>query len=58
MLGPSFPVLDVMGEAFLARVEVDRGDPLTRFQQRNRDMHRDSGFSRAALLVAENNAEG
>ena len=41
VLRPGLAVLDVMGEALLARVEVDRGDPLARLQQRDRDMHRD-----------------
>ena len=39
-LGPGAPVIDVVGEALLARVEVDRGDPLASLQQRDRDMHR------------------
>ncbi len=34
-------VLDVMGKALLERVEADRGYPLARLQQRDRDMHRD-----------------
>ena len=58
VLGPGFAVLDVMGEAFLPRVEVDRGDALPGLQQRDRDMHRDRGFSRPTLFVAENNAKG
>ena len=41
MLRPGLTVFDVMGEALLARVEVDRGDPLASLQQRDRDMHRD-----------------
>jgi len=31
VLGPSFAVLEIMGEAFLPRVEVDRGDALPAF---------------------------
>jgi hypothetical protein len=31
---------------------------LPRLQQRDRDMHRDRGFSRTALFVAEHNAKG
>jgi hypothetical protein len=43
-----------MREALLARVEIDRGDALTGFQQRDGDVQRSRGFSRATLLVAEN----
>jgi hypothetical protein len=46
-------LLDVMGEALLAAVEVDGGDALAGFQQRNRDMQGGGGFARTALLVAE-----
>ncbi len=41
MLRPGLTVFDVMGEALLARVEVDGGDPLPSLQQRDRDVHRD-----------------
>ena len=58
MLGPGLTVLDVMGETLLARVAVDRRDPLASLQQRDRDMHRDRGFARPTLFVAENNAKG
>jgi hypothetical protein len=47
-----------MGETFLTRVEVDRGDTLPSLEQRDCDMHRDGRFTRPTLLVAENNAEG
>ena len=53
VLRPGAAVLDVMGEAFLPRVEIDRGDALARLHQRDRDMHRDRGFARPALFVAE-----
>jgi hypothetical protein len=58
MLGPGFPVLDVMSEALLSRIEVDRGDALAGLQQRDRDMHRDRRFSGPTLFVAEYNAKG
>ena len=53
VLGPGAAVLDVMGEAFLPRVEIDGGDALAGLQQRDRDMHRGGRFAGAALLVAE-----
>ena len=58
VLGPGVAVLEIMGEAFLPRVEVDRGDALPDLQQRERDMHRDRGFARPTLFVAEDNTKG
>ena len=52
-LGPVAAVLDVMREALLARVEIDGGDALAGFQQRDRDMQRGRRFSRTAFFVAE-----
>ena len=57
-LRPGAPVADVMGEAALARVEVDGGDALASLHQRDRDMHRGGRFARAALLVAEHDHMG
>jgi hypothetical protein len=51
--GPGAPVLDVMGEALLPGVEIDGGDRLSRLDQGDRDMHGDGGFSRSALLIAD-----
>ena len=42
-----------MGEALLARVEIDRRDALAGLEQRDRDVQCRRGFSRAALFVAE-----
>src|SRR4029079_10412956 len=53
MPGPAAPVLDVMGEALLARVEIDGRDPLPDIQQGYGDMHRGGRFARAAFLVAK-----
>ena len=52
-LGPVAAVLDVMGEAFLPRVEVDGGDALAGLQQRDGDVHRRGRFSRAAFFVTK-----
>ena len=52
-LGPVAAVLDVMGEAFLPRIEVDGGDALAGLQQRDGDVHRGGRFSRAAFFVAK-----
>ena len=54
-LGPGAPVLDVVGEASLPRIEIDRGDPLAALHQRDRDMHGDRGLPRSALFVGNNN---
>ena len=54
-LGPGTPVIDVTGEALLPQVEVDRGDALPEIQQRDRDVHGESGLSRAPFLIAEHN---
>ena len=58
VLGPGAAVVDVVREALLARVEIDGGDALAGFQQRDRDMHRDRGLARAAFFVAEYDAIG
>ena len=52
--GPAAAVLDIMGEALLAAVEIDGRDPLPGLEQGHGDMQRGRGFARAALLVAEN----
>src|SRR6185437_1306821 len=52
-LGPIAAVLDVMGEALLAAVEIDGGDPLTGLEQRDRYMQRRRRLTRTALLVSE-----
>ena len=51
--GPVAAVLDVMRETFLARVEIDGGDALAGFEQRDRDVQRGGRFSGAALFIAE-----
>jgi hypothetical protein len=51
--GPGSPVLDMMGKAFLPRIEVDGGDALARFHQRHSDVHGDGGLPGPALLVAD-----
>ena len=42
-----------MGEALLARVEINGRDPLPDIQQGYGDMHRGGRFARAAFLVAK-----
>ena len=42
-----------MGEALLARIEIDRGDALAGLQQRDSDMHGRGRFARAAFFVAK-----
>ena len=51
--GPGAPILDVVGEALLPRVEIDGGDPLPDIHQGDGDVHGGGRFARAALLVAE-----
>jgi hypothetical protein len=51
-LGPGMTVRSVVSEALLPAVEVDCGNALAGFHQRNRDMHRDRGFPRASLFVS------
>ena len=50
---PIAAVFDVMGEAFLPRIEVYGGDPLPGLQQRDRDMHGRGRFAGAAFFVAK-----
>ena len=50
---PIAAVFDIMGEAALARVEIDRGDALAGLQQRDGDMHRRGRFSGSAFFVAK-----
>jgi hypothetical protein len=52
-LGPVAAVLDVMGKAFLAGIEVDRRDTLAGLQQRDGDVHRRGRFPRAAFFVTK-----
>jgi hypothetical protein len=58
VLGPGAAVLDVVAEAFLARVEIDGGHALAGLHQRDRDMHRNRGLARSALLIAEHDDMG
>src|SRR5256885_10455480 len=51
-MGPSTPVLDVVGEGPLPIIQIDRGEPLTSFHQRYGHMHRYGAFSRTSLLVS------
>src|SRR5262249_14993617 len=51
---PGAAVLDVVGEALLARIKVDGGDALAGLHQRHRDVHGGGRLSRSALLVTEN----
>ncbi len=50
---PVTAVLDVMGEAFLAGIQVDGRDALAGLQQRDGDVHRRGRFSRAAFFVTK-----
>ena len=50
---PGVAIVDVAGEALLAAVEVDGGDPLAGFHQGDSDMQGGRGFSRTALFVAQ-----
>jgi hypothetical protein len=52
--GPGAAIVEVMREALLPRVEIDRSDALTGFHQRNGDVQCGCGFSGAALFVAKN----
>ena len=47
------PILDVVGEGPLPAVEIDGGQALAAFHQRNGDMDRDRGFSGTSLLVSD-----
>ncbi|MHC2196151.1 hypothetical protein ACVJF1_008784 [Bradyrhizobium diazoefficiens] len=53
--GPGGAVVDVVGEALLAAVEVDGGNALTGLQERDRDVQGSGRFAGAALLVAQHN---
>jgi hypothetical protein len=53
--GPRPAVVDVPGKALLAAIEVDGGDALSGFHQRDSNMQGGGGFSRTALLVAQHN---
>ncbi len=48
-------VVDVMGEALLAAIQIDSGDALAGFHQGNGDVQGCSGFARTALLVTQHN---
>ena len=50
---PVAAVLDVMGEASLAGIEIDGGDALAGLQQRDSDMHGRGRLSRSAFFVAK-----
>src|SRR5262245_52596453 len=52
-LSPGAAVLDVMGESFLAAVEIDSSDALAYLEQRHCDVQRGGGFSRTTLLACE-----
>jgi hypothetical protein len=58
VLGPGAAVLDVVREALLSGVQVDGGDALARFQQRDGDMHGDGGLAGATLFIAKHNDVG
>src|SRR5665213_1484990 len=57
-VGPGSPVLDVMREASLSRIEVNCGDTLARLHQRNRDVHGDGGFAGAAFFIGNDDDSG
>ena len=57
-LGPGAAVLDVMGEALLARVEIDGGDALAGLEQGNGNVQRRCRFARTALFIAEHHNMG
>ena len=42
---PVAPIVDIVREAALARVEIDGGNALTRLQKRDSNMHRRSRLS-------------
>jgi hypothetical protein len=58
MLGPGAPVLDIMRETSLPRIEVDSSDALTGFHQRYRDVHGDGGLARSAFFIGYDDNSG
>jgi len=52
-LGPGAPVVDVVREALLPGVEIDRRHPLADIHQRDGNVHRGGRFPRAALFIAK-----
>jgi len=51
-LSPGTPVLNVVGEGLLPTVEVDCGNPLARFHERDSEVHCNRGLTRAPLFVS------
>src|SRR5215471_12987234 len=49
--GPPAAVVDIVGETLLTRIEIDRGDPLTRLQQCDGDVHRRGRLAGATFFV-------
>src|SRR5262245_62368296 len=52
-LSPGAAILDVMGESFLAAVEIDSSDAVACLEQRHRDMHRWGRVAGTTLLNCE-----
>jgi hypothetical protein len=50
---PDAAALEMAGEALLARIEVDGGDPPPGLEQRHRDVNGEGGFAGAALLAGD-----
>ena len=50
---PVAAIVDVVGEAALAGIEIDRGDALAGLQQRDRNMHGRGRLSGTAFFVAK-----
>ena len=51
--GPIAPVLDVVGKAALAGIQIYRGDALAGLQQRHGDMHGRGRLAGAAFFVTK-----
>jgi hypothetical protein len=55
---PGIAVVDVTTETLLPAVKVDGCDALTCFHQGDRDVQSGGGFTRAALLIPQDNYVG
>jgi hypothetical protein len=55
---PNAAVLDVTGQASLPRVQIDGGNALPRFGQRDGRVHRHRGLARSALFIADDDHTG
>ncbi len=57
-LGPGAPIIDVVSETLLTRIEVNGRNALASFEKRHGDVQGRRGFPRAAFLVAEHDDMG